>query len=167
MKIDYKNDKFIVYFSKINNYSFDFKNREKLEEDFKRLFLKISELYNIDFCGSYNVEVFNDKYYGIILLIKEDECEYMDYYHDQIDMNININNRDGFLYKIIGNMYNRINNKCDLYLYNKEIYVNLKNDDDKILNYLIENCEIIYGNIVNEVILNGKLIKNDDFLLSI
>ena len=63
MKLVTDEQKYIVYLYKKQEIP-DFKNKEKLEEYFRNLFLLLNENYDLDICGYYNLYVFLDSFYG-------------------------------------------------------------------------------------------------------
>ena len=80
-------DKLIIYMTnKYLKYK-NIDNIDKIEEYFKDIFLILRDNYNILIRGFYNIDVYIDKRYGIILELKKEELDF-DYYEDQIDMKI-------------------------------------------------------------------------------
>ena len=140
------NDVIIVFLMDLS-----FNNKEELEEKFKSILNKLEKRYRIEIKGSYKINVYKDKIYGIILEIRKDDI-YYDYFNTA-DMNINIINSH-FLYEV-DDIYN-INKNNDVYLYNNKIYIDIK---DRIgLLKIIEYSKIIYKE--NKIIKNGKKINN-------
>lgn len=160
MKIDFRGNNFVVFLNKKYSEKINFFNNDELETYFRSLFIKFKDIYNIDISGSYNIEVFNDNNYGIVLSIEQDDSEYFDYYSDQIDMSIIISKYDQFIYKLIGNLNDNIKKDCELFIYNNDIYVKPKNVNFINIGYLIENAEVVYGRKAYNVITNGFKISD-------
>lgn len=155
MKIDFRGNNFIVFLNKKYSEKIDFLDKEELETYFRKLFIKFKDTYDIDVCGSYNIEVFTDNNYGIILSIKQDDVDYFEYYSDQIDMSIVISKYDQFIYKLIGNLDETVKKNCEFCIYDNDVYVIPKNIDFIDIGYLVENSEIVYGRKAYDVIHNG------------
>lgn len=136
-------DKLIIYMTnKYLKYK-NIDNIDKIEEYFKDIFLILRDNYNILIRGIYNIDVYIDKRYGIILELKKEELDF-DYYEDQIDMKIT------FHYKKFLLKTNDIERYKKIYLYKKNYYVD--NIED------IEFGDIIYD--TDNIIKNGKTIEN-------
>jgi len=144
MKIDVRDNNLIVFLNKKMVSNVDFFNKSELEDYFRSLFLKLNSDYDFDMSGSYSIDVFIDKNYGVVLEIEKDDIDYFDYYDNVIDMKITISKYSDFIYKLEGNIGNLFE-FCDIYLFNGDIYVDPVNIDFLNLGFLIENSEIIYG----------------------
>jgi hypothetical protein len=157
MKIDFKDNNLIVFLNKKNIDDIDFYNKCELQKYFRELFLDFKNIYDLDLCGSYDINVYIDKYYGVILEIISIDDDYFDYC-DVVDMNIVFSKYKNFLYK----MDTLVDNvDCDIYCYNGCFYYEPKNIDFFKLGFLIENGEIIFGSDVFLVKKNGnKVIKS-------
>lgn len=103
--------------------------------------LKNLKYYDIDLKESYDIKLYLNKYYGIILEIKE---------NDNNIKSINILKNVLFLYEVEDPL-DYLDN--EIYYYDNDFYVNLKKDNIKIF----ENSNIIYGKEVYKII--GKGIK--------
>ena len=64
----------------------------------KNLF-KILKKHTIELNGYYNVFIYQDKNYGLIIDMQKENLEYLDYFNNQIELNIEII-EDSFLYEI-------------------------------------------------------------------
>lgn len=160
MKIDFRGNNFIVFLNKKISDKINFLDKEELEDYFRNLFTRLKDIYDLDICGSYNIEVFNDNDYGVILSIRKDDIEYFEYYDGQIDMSIVVSKYDKFIYKLSGSLDEKIVNKCDLYKYNNDLYVIPRKLNFINFGYLIENSEIIYGKIAYDIFSNSVKISN-------
>lgn len=152
---------FVVFLNKYYIKNIDFNNKNEMENYFKSLFIRFKDYYNIDIGGFYDINVYKDEQYGIILDIKKDDLDYMDYCYNQVDMRIVISNDCGFIYKINNlDVIENVINDVKLYFYNNNLYISfIKNVD---INKIIEHIDIIYGNNVNKIIKNGKLINKKE-----
>ena len=142
----------------LNNYyikNLDMNNKENIEKFIKQ----ISEKYNIKLFGYYDVQIYYDKNYGIIIKIKKEELEYIDYFNQSFGMNIEII-ENSFLYKIedILPMKN-IENKYIIRKLQDSFYIELKVPSSIDFGIILENSEIIYGDEADRIINKGNIIK--------
>lgn len=154
MKIEKRNDKLIVFLNKKISPKLDLSNKLDLEKYFQKLFTKLNNIYELDISGSYDVNIFNNKIYGMILEIKQQDTEYFDYY-DEIDMKITVSKNDEIIYKING-YYEQLKNNCEFYSYNGIIYASPKKINFQKLGILIEHSEIIYGKECEKIKKNAQ-----------
>lgn len=156
MKVDFRNGNLIVFLNKKMVSEIDFLDKCLLEKYFRSLFLKIDDIFNISLLGCYDVNVFIDEFYGVILeIIKNDDC--FDCYN-VVDMNICISDFTGFIYKIDNDIMTFDGN---YYFYNDSIYFEPKFDDFVNMGLLIENSSIIYGSECFKIKKNGILLDID------
>lgn len=112
----------------------------------KKILLKIKTKYQINIYGYYDVFIYVDEYYGIIIKLIREELEYLSYYDKEIKMKIIVLDNQ-FFYEIedIYKIKQEILDISDIYLYNNQIYLELKSDINFTLyGYLIENSKVIY-----------------------
>lgn len=161
MKIEKRDNNLVVFLNeKIAPKNLN--NKIELEKNFQKIFNKLNNIYKLELSGSYEINIYNNKY-GIILEIKKEELEYFDYY-DTIDMHINISKYNDIIYKT-----NNIIKDTNIYEYKGEIYIEQKNTDFNKLGLIIENSEIIYGEMAYNIkkkakklnIKNHKVEKNN------
>ena len=148
MKIDIRDNNLIVFLNKRNIRDVDFFNKSELERYFRDLFLDLKDIYDLDLSGSYDINVYIDDCYGVVLEIISIDYTYFDYC-DVVDMNIVISKYRNFLYKS-----DRFIKNIDsiIYSYNGSFYYELNNIDFLKLVLLVENSDIIYGEDVAFVI---------------
>lgn len=144
MNIKFVN-KFVIdiYIKKelINN--IDFNNKEDLEKYLKKLFKILKNKYNITIEGFYDINVYIDKYYGVIFHLEKEEMEYCDYYKNQVDMRI-ITMDVEFLYLVEDIPYNLLN-KVSIKINNNNIYLKLKEQLNKVeMMKLLEISKVVY-----------------------
>ena len=127
-------------------------NENEITKYLKKIFLNIKDKYNLEIYGYYDVLIFFDEKYGMIIKLDKEELEYLSYYNKQIEMKIIISNNQVF-YKVLDlfNIDKRILNKSDIYFYKDEIFLELKSRIDFVLlGNLIENSKIVFENIEKE-----------------
>ncbi len=158
MRLETDNDKIIVYLKKELIGSIDFSDMDNLENYFKNIFLKLKNIYEIELKGYYNINVYIDKIYGIVLELIQENIEYGEYLN-QIEMRI-IPINTTFLY-LIDDLI-KIEN-TNLYYYKNNIYLSCnenisKNDYIKVM----DHAKIVYNNTDN-IINYGKHINHFNF----
>jgi hypothetical protein len=138
MKIKYiDEDIFDIYIIKDRIKNVDFNSDKELEKYLKRLFKVLKNDYRIDIEGFYDVCIYIDKYYGIVIHMEKEKLEYYNYYKE-IDMRITIK-ESIFLYQID----NYIKNK-KIHIIDNNMYLEITNSNDLIK--VIENCNNILYN---------------------
>lgn len=139
------NNKYIIIVKKERIKEFDWHIKSQLEKYLKNIFLKINKIYNINLKGYFDVNVYVDKYYGIVIEVMK-EC--IDYYENfnNIDLQINVIDKD-FLYEVEDiSILKSFFNSLKIYSYNGKYIVQIKKELDKLSKYiLLENSKIIYN----------------------
>lgn len=155
MKLESKENILIIYLKKQLIDTIDFTKKNELEKYFKELFLKLKEYYNIKINGYYNINVYIDEFYGVVLELQKEELDYYEYFDNQVDMHI-LTEEVQFLYLIEDYFIINELNISKLYYYKDKYYIlpNINTD----YNYLLENSEVIYKN-TKEIIKFGRVIK--------
>jgi hypothetical protein len=156
MKIEKKDNTLIVFLNKKIISRINLNNRIEQEKSFQKIFDRLNTIYNLEINGQYEINMYNNEQYGIILEIKQKESEYFDYY-DTIDMNIIISKYNDIIYRV-ENLY-KVEN-TDIYIYNGEIYIEPKNIKFEKLGLIMENSEIIYGKKANIIKKKGKRLNH-------
>ena len=144
MKVDIIDENHLVIYLRKNKVSnINFKDELKIEETLKDLFVRLNNYYDIKIKGYYNVDIYVDKYYGVVFDIGKEELEYYDYYDNQVDMKI-IVKKIPFVYQV-EDYFNIKLNKFDVYKNCNNIYLLPKKKlTDMEMANLIENAIIIY-----------------------
>jgi len=140
-------------------------NIDLLEDKFHDIFLSLRNLYDIQVEGYYKIDIYKNKYYGMIVEIKKEEIDYFDYFDNQIDMRISIHDDNLILYEfddyfsLPPNLFDKMN----LYLYHDKIYGELTNIISKIEGaYLQEySTSIVYGSITKYITQKNNNIKRN------
>lgn len=141
MKVEMLSNTIIVYLLDNKKYN--------EESDIKKILINVfdnlEKYYNITFTSDYNLELYINRYYGMILEIKENE-DFI--YDDIVNLKLNILRDTLFLYEV-DDPLEYIN--YEIYYYNDKFYVNAKREDIN----LIENSNLVYGDIVYKIIGRG------------
>ena len=141
MKVEMLSNTIIVYLLDNNKYNED----SDIKKILINVFDNLEKYYNITFTSDYNLELYINRYYGMILEIKENE----DFIYDEIvNLKLNVLRDTLFLYEV-DDPLEYIN--YEIYYYNDKFYVNAKREDIN----LIENSNLVYGDIVYKIIGRG------------
>lgn len=141
MKVEMLSNTIIVYLLDNKKYNEDSDIKKILIDVFDNL----EKYYNITFTSDYNLELYINRYYGMILEIKENE-DFI--YDDIVNLKLNVLRDTLFLYEV-DDPLEYIN--YEIYYYNDKFYVNAKREDIN----LIENSNLVYGDIVYKIIGRG------------
>lgn len=144
MSIKFNSDLvFDIYVKKYLIEGIDFSIKSDIEKYLKKLFKTLNNKYNIVVEGFYNITVYIDKYYGIVLHLEKEELDYYEYYKNQVDMRLVTIHTD-FMYEVDDIPFD-ILNKVKISNKNKNIYLTLKEKlTDLEMMKLLENSKIIY-----------------------
>lgn len=154
MKITINDNNIIVFLNHKIKINFD--SKIELENYLKELFKKLNINYNLEIFGYYNVDIYLDKLYGVIISLEKEDIDYIDYDKETIDMRIVIHRKE-FVYEL----YDIFINNYQIIKYKNKYYVKLDNDkDDYKLSNLLEHSKVIYNNLCDEVIKYGTILKN-------
>ncbi len=155
MKIIINDDINMIIFLNKEYLKIDFNNIDELEDYFKDLFLTLKNIYNIKLNGFYYIEVFVDKNYGVILELEKEELEYIDYYDNQVDMRVTVNDSE-FMYLI--NDYD-LNDIMEIYSFQNNLYGKLKKQINSIkMGEILEKGKIIYKDY-DKILKYGKRLE--------
>ncbi len=163
MKIDFIDNNLIVFFNDKFFSNVNFSNKSHMEKYFMDLFSKLNENYNLGMCGSYNIDVFVDDKCGMVLKIVKDDIDYYDYYNDIVDIKVSISKFNKFLFKLNGDI-GKIINKCHVYLFDGDLYLEPYDVNFYELGVILENCELFYGNESYDIKLRSKEISDFIFI---
>lgn len=144
MKIEFKDNTYIVYLNKYNVIDMDFSDTESLERYLKKLLLRLKKHYKIDIKGYYNIIVYMDEYYGAVLKIEEDN-DYYDFFDDTIAIRMK-KVKSKFLYEVDDVSYvDKYIDKFKISINDNIIYLTINNElnEYEYLN-LLEMSNIIY-----------------------
>ncbi len=141
MKVESSKDKIIVYLFDDKYYDLNIK------DTLINVFDKLNKYYNIEFKSSYILDLYVNKYYGMILEIDKKSFSL---YDNVVNLKLNIKKDSLFLYEI-EDVLNYLD--YEIYHYNDRFFVNIKDININIF----EDANIIYGTDVYKII--GKGIK--------
>lgn len=141
MKVEMLLNTIIVYLLDNKKYNED----SDIKKILINVFDNLEKYYNITFTSDYNLELYINRYYGMILEIKENE-DFI--YDDIVNLKLNVLRDTLFLYEV-DDPLEYIN--YEIYYYNDKFYVNAKREDIN----LIENSNLVYGDIVYKIIGRG------------
>lgn len=141
MKVEMLSNTIIVYLLDNNKYNED----SDIKKILINVFDNLEKYYNITFTSDYNLELYINRYYGMILEITENE-DFI--YDDIVNLKLNVLRDTLFLYEV-DDPLEYIN--YEIYYYNDKFYVNAKREDID----LIENSNLVYGDIVYKIIGRG------------
>ena len=141
MKVEMLSNTIIVYLLDNKKYNED----SDIKKILINVFDNLEKYYNITFTSDYNLELYINRYYGMILEITENEDFICD---DIVNLKLNILRDTLFLYEV-DDPLEYIN--YEIYYYNDKFYVNAKREDID----LIENSNLVYGDIVYKIIGRG------------
>lgn len=154
MKVDIVDDNIIVFLNKYLTKDLDYNDSKVLEIELKKIFDRLEYLYNIKIKGYYDIYIYIDNNYGIVMELVSDSIDYMDY-DEVIDMKIIVNNVK-LLYKV-DDIIN-IDIPYKVYLYKNNLYLDIDSIDNIGLGNLLEHSNIIYKN-VDEIRYYGHILK--------
>ncbi len=141
MKVEMLSNTIIVYLLDNKKYNED----SDIKKILINVFDNLEKYYNITFTTDYNLELYINRYYGMILEITENE-DFI--YDDIVNLKLNVLRDTLFLYEV-DDPLEYIN--YEIYYYNDKFYVNAKREDIN----LIENSNLVYGDIVYKIIGRG------------
>lgn len=141
MKVEMLSNTIIVYLLDNKKYNED----SDIKKILINVFDNLEKYYNITFTNDYNLELYINRYYGMILEIKENE-DFI--YDDIVNLKLNVLRDTLFLYEV-DDPLEYIN--YEIYYYNDKFYVNAKREDIN----LIEDSNLVYGDIVYKIIGRG------------
>lgn len=153
----------IVFLNQFKSRNIDFNSKNNLEKELKTLFKCLNINYGIKIYGYYNVYIYVDKYYGVVIDICKEDIDYISYDETSVDMRIVITNKE-FLYQL-NDIFN-INIPSQLYKYKNKYYLRLINNITDIdMGKLLEYAEIVYDDNIEDILRYGNILKNIDYVI--
>lgn len=145
MKLKKLDDKLLIYMpnKKISN------EKENIKRFLLKLFNDVSKRYHINIEEYYIVNLYQNKLYGIIVeLVEDEDIIIFSFDENEINMKLNINYDKLFLYEVDDPLLYLDN---EIYYYHDKYYVNLKEYNINIF----EDSKIIYDDDVYKVLGRG------------
>lgn len=134
-----------IYIKKTQANDIDFKVQKDLEKYLKKLFKILKNKYSIIIEGLYEITVYIDKYYGVVLHLEKEDLEYYDYFKNQIDMRI-VTIETEFMY-LVDDIPRNILNKVKVYIKDNDIYLKIKEELTQLeMMELMENSKVVFDN---------------------
>lgn len=143
MKIKFiDNLTFNVYIRKEEIKNINVKSKKEIETYLKTIINKLRNIYYLNIEGFYNIKIYIDNYYGIIINFNKEKLDYYDYFNGGIELDINII-EVSFLYKV-DDIPKKILKKLEMNQIDDDIYIKIvKELDQKEFMNLIEHTEKI------------------------
>lgn len=121
----------------------DFSIKDDIEKYLKKLFKILKNKYNLVIEGFYDITVYIDKFYGIILHLEKENIEYYEYYKNQVDMRL-ITVDTEFMYEVDDIPFN-ILDKIKICVKSGKIYLIIKKELSNLeMMKLLENSRVVY-----------------------
>lgn len=134
-----------IYIKKELIDNIDFNSKEDLEKYLKKLFKTLKNKYDIVIEGFYDITVYKDKYYGVVIHMEKDDIEYYDYFKNQVDMRI-ITIDTEFLY-LVDDVPINLLNKVNIIILDDEMYLKIKEELSKLeMMELLEISRVVFDN---------------------
>lgn len=161
MKINFFNGQnIVIYLNTFFADKIDLEDSSTLEDYFKELFLRLHKYYHIELSGYYNIIIYHDRFYGMIIKLHKEDLDYYNYCDTEIDMRILIERNHHFLYEVkdIFDLDKHILKSGILYIYQNHFYFRVTKKISFIeLGKLLEQSKMIYQD-TESVIRCGKKI---------
>ena len=107
------------------------------------------QYYDISLHGYYNITLYCDHYYGLVIRLNKEEIDYYNYFDKEIDMRIVIEKTNHFLYRLDDyfGLPAELRKKVMVYYYQNHFYVKLQTElTDIEFATLLEQATLHYQN---------------------
>lgn len=159
MKVEYADEhNFYIYLNKYYLANLELDNKKCVEDYFKKIFLNLKDNHHLDIYGYYNINVYVNKQYGLVIDVFKLSNDYFKIPNNKVDMKITIDNDNKFLYEIDDYFFimKYLNNIKNIYYKNGKYYLELKEEvTDSFYLYLMEHSHIIFDEYVDEILVSG------------
>jgi hypothetical protein len=160
MKIEYLNDyNFYIYLNKNYISDLEIKNRECVEKYFKKMFLNLKNNHHLDIYGYYNIKVYVNNNYGLIIDVLKLSNDYFKMPSNKVDMKIMIDYDSIFLYELDDYFFidKYKDNIKNIYYKDGKYYVELNDDVDELFYFnLLEHSNIIFNDNAYEIMMTSS-----------
>ena len=134
---------FDIYIKKDLVDNIDFNNKDDLEKYLKKLFKILKNKYDILIEGFYDITVYKDKYYGVVIHLEKEDLEYYNYIKNQVDMKV-VTIDTEILY-LVDDIPFEIINKININIKNNNILIKLKQELTNLeMMKLLEFSKVVY-----------------------
>lgn len=149
MKIIVSDDNFIIYRLK-NKENIENLGKEEIEKYIKKTLLHIKKRYLSSISGFYNVTLYMNKKYGLILEVNKESD--LDFFPDLIDIKLKLE-RNALVYLKLDDYF--LIKDYETYYYDNNFYVNIDDISDIDIVKLSDYYSLIYGDSLDKI--KGKL----------
>ena len=122
------------------------KKIKDIKDTIKTILESLRKYYNYEINNSYNLKLYTNKYYGMIVEIIENDDDSID--KNIVNINLKILKDTLFLYEV-NDPLDYLKN--EIYYYDNKYYINIKEKNMSIL----ENSNLIYGKEAYKIIGSG------------
>ncbi len=136
----------IIFLNKMYLEEINFDDKEQLEKYFQKLFRLLKSNYQIEISGYYEIDIYIDDFYGMILELQHEELEYFGYFDDEIEMQLIIH-QEPFLYEIEDYFWidEHLKENISIYQYQNRLYLQINHPiSNYLLGRILENSEVHY-----------------------
>jgi len=165
MKIEYVDEyNFYIYLNKCYLPELELDNKPCVEDYFKKIFINLKNNHHLDIYGYYNIRVYANKQYGLIIDVFKLSNDYFKMPGNKVDMKIMIDSDNKFLYEIDDYFFSDIykDNVKNIYFKEGKYYLEMNDAiDEKFYLYLIEHSNIIFNDNACEILLDCIKISKD------
>jgi len=160
MKVEHVSEyNFYIYLNKYYLADLELNDKQCVEEYFKKVFINLKNNYHLDIYGYYNIRVYANKQYGIIIDVFKLSNDYFKMPGNKVDMKIMIDSDNKFLYEIIDYFLIESYKNCikNIYYKDEKYYLELDDTvDDVFYLYLIEHSNIIFNDVAYEIMATSS-----------
>lgn len=160
MKIEYIGKcNFYIYLNKYYLSNLELENKQCVEEYFKKMFINLKNNHHLDIYGYYNIRVYANKQYGLIIDAFKLSNDYFKMPGNKVDMKIMIDSDNKFLYEI-DDYFFTLAYKDDIkniYCKDEKYYLELSDTvDETFYLYLIEHSNIVFNDNAYEIMFSSS-----------
>lgn len=159
MKVEHVDEEnFYIYINKYCLTNLQLDDKQCVEEYFKKLFMNLKNNHHFDITGYYNIRVYANKQYGLIIDVFKLSNDYFKLPNNKVDMKIVIDSNCVFLYEIEDYFFvlpflDRVKNT---FYNNGKYYLELKeNIDNSFYSILMEHSRIVFDEEAQDVLTTG------------
>lgn len=150
-----------IYLGKFHFKAININDTNNIEKQVKKILNTLKKTYNLELNGYYETVLYLDENYGLIIKMKKDDLDYLDYFVTALEINSKIK-KTSFLYKVedILNLNKNILKKFIIYKYKKNIYLSAK---EKLttaeMGIILENSKVIFDEEIKKIKAKSQIIE--------